>query len=411
MRAMDFFEAALILTGAYISSYITGGRIPYFIFYVCLGIFSVDLIWAAISGRITASSWVETYSVQAGAKFNFYTEIKNNSGLPLPWVQCWIDMPGTFGLPDNVCCYTFSLGPYETKVVAEEMECRMRGRFQWGECLIRTGGILGFFTNTRKSGRLSEIEVMPRFFNISGLGMGKSRSGNLIVSPQSVRENTGLFGIRNYTYAESISRIHWKISARFGQLKVKENQQVSADDCMVLLDNCRENHVGEGSEGSFEKAVSLAASAVVSAAKTRNEISLTISRPDASFLDTSVKSDCGRNSLAVILRVLTVVELKESISGEMTGAIDSVKAGKSRLIWITGNLDHNTVETLMREKAYCRDSIVFLLNLETFGKTGISLTERQKAVYRLRGLGIKVITVDKDTDLRLVMGRSLYGIS
>lgn len=409
MRGKDFFKAVLALAGAYILSYITGGRIPYFIFYTCLGILSVDLIWAMIGARITASSWVETYSVQAGAKVRVFTEVRNNSGWPLPWVQCWIDMPGTFGLPDNMCCYNFSLGPYETKVVTEEMECRIRGRFQWGECFIRTGGLLGFFTNTRMGGQHIEIEVIPKFFNISGLGIGKSRGpGKLIGSLRSVQENTGLFGIRDYTSADGISRIHWKISAKSRQLMVKEDKQISTTDYMLILDNCRENHVGDGPDASFERAVSLAASAAVSAFKKGNGISLTLYRPDASFLNTSVKIGCGRSSLPAILRVLTAVELKDNISAEMASAIDLVRVRGSRLVWITGNLDPKTVEALLREKN--RDSIVFLLELETFGKAGVNLTERRKAVQRLRGLGIRVITVHKDTDLRLMLGRSLYGI-
>lgn len=412
MRGSEFFKAALILAGAYTSSYITGGKIPYSVFYMAVSILSVDLIWSLLGTLTTGSSWVETRTVQAGTKVKVFTEVKNNSRWPVPWVQCWIEMPGTFGLPENMCCYNFSLGPYETKVVTEEMECKMRGKFRWGECFIRTGGLLGFFTKTRKGGYGREIEVIPKFFDISGFGTENSRgSGKLTGLPLRAQESTGQFSIRNYTSNDGMSRIHWKISAKSGHLMVKENQQVNTTNYHLILDNCTENHIGDGPDASFEKAVSLAASIAISASRTGSVINLTVYRPDASnTLNTCVKNGRGKSYLAAITKCLTTVELQDSTVGEAE-YIELLRGSDSGLILITGNLHDKIVQTIIRKKAYGRNSIVFLLELETFGRAKIDRAERQNAVYRLRGLGIKVISINKDTDLRLMMGRSVYGIS
>ncbi|WP_418791681.1 hypothetical protein [Phosphitispora sp. TUW77] len=109
-----------------------GGKAPYFVFYTSLIIIAAGFVWSLISRRVSAYCYTESLTTQVGTKVKFILEIENLSGWPVPWVQCWVRMPATFDLPDNLVCYTFSLKPHEKKVLNEELECRQRGRFGLG---------------------------------------------------------------------------------------------------------------------------------------------------------------------------------------------------------------------------------------------------------------------------------------
>ena len=67
-------------------------------------------------------------------------------------------------------------------------------------------------------------------------------------------------GVRDYAEGDSLGRIHWKLSAKYGQMMSKTFEQPLTSDLLIVLDLQRSVHHGKGEESTLEYAISLAAS-------------------------------------------------------------------------------------------------------------------------------------------------------
>ena len=65
---------------------------------------------------------------------------------------------------------------------------------------------------------------------------------------------------RAYQDGDSLHRVHWKSTARYGQLMVRREERQWSDNASVFLDTRRCAHTGSGPASTFEFAVSAAAS-------------------------------------------------------------------------------------------------------------------------------------------------------
>lgn len=401
MAGRGYFKAVVILVLLFAASYLLGGRVPYLLFFIGLGLLLADWLWSETGKNASVRIWTESPDSMAGTRVRVFTEIVNNSPWPIPWIQIWIEMPGTFGLPGNLCCYTFSLEAYERKVASEEMECKIRGSFDWGRGIIKGGGFLNVFTCSGSFGQPVRMEVLPKFLHPGSFGI------------RGWREEAGeIQSVRRYDTGDSLSRIHWKISARNQHLLVKRQQQPERLNTVIWLDNGRERHFVDGCEGSFEQAVSLAASLAAASMAAGQGTGLVLCDSKSTVVRQQlqpVSFGCNRTDFISLLKQLVHVTVQEgSVQGQAFGKVVS-SLSQAHLVLISGELDNATVEMLLRERARGRHITIFLFRLETFGREGINKTSRDKLILRLKSSGIQVTTLDKDSNLRLILGRPLYG--
>ncbi len=72
---------------------------------------------------------------------------------------------------------------------------------------------------------------------------------------------------RAYRNGDELRRVHWRSTARYGELMVRREEQRWQDRAVLLLDSRRSAHTGSGPSSSFEFAVSAAASVGVHLAR------------------------------------------------------------------------------------------------------------------------------------------------
>ena len=418
---MDFggiLKATICLGLIFLYAFVAGGKVPYFLFYNSLGILSVGFIWVTITSRVSAHCYTESLSTQVGSTVKLVLEVQNRSGWPVPWVQCWIVMPETLCMPENLACYTISLKPHEKKVLYEEVECRQRGRFRWGNMLVRTGDILGVFTRSRQTGQQGQIVVLPEICDLGddpekiyrqGWGLnpvatGKGRSGSEFV------------GVRKYDAGDGISRIHWKASARSQTLLVKEFQDQKNSDFLIVIDTAAGSHTGTGSESSLEKAVTIAASLASMGLRSNYGTGLVICGSEL----IQVPNGYGKSHFNMILETLVAVRAEPGPSLWENFGEALLHGKKSRIFLITGIISQNLQERLLVLRSRGQEIVVFVLKLETFGDQNVGLQRdigqrdissdgRTQKVLALQAGGISVILVDRDTDLRLLFRGLEYG--
>ena len=93
---------------------------------------------------------------------------------------------------------------------------------------------LGFFRGTRACPDIEVALVLPRFGSLAGRGPARELEASL-VAPRA-GSGTELFGIREYRPGDSLRRIHWRSSARRGELVVREYEPPGLQTLTILVD-------------------------------------------------------------------------------------------------------------------------------------------------------------------------------
>ena len=99
---------------------------------------------------------------------------------------------------------------------------------------ILSGDFLGLFRARQRRPDTEVALVLPRFASLRD----RRRAHELEASVAAPRSGAGseLFGVREYRTGDSLRRIHWRSSARRGQLVVREYEPPGVQTLLLLLD-------------------------------------------------------------------------------------------------------------------------------------------------------------------------------
>ncbi|MBT3375024.1 MAG: DUF58 domain-containing protein [Lentisphaerae bacterium] len=155
-----------------------------------------------------------------------------------------------------------SLGGREERVVNRRMLAMKRGEFDLDALTLRSGDPAGLFVRERSFScprsmlvmpgvePLTELELAPR----SGMA---ATDGNPVSAAGTSQE---FFGIREYNPTDGMRHIHWRASARFGKLMVREFERNAVMSVAILLDAFEEDVSGAEHWSNLEYQVRAAAS-------------------------------------------------------------------------------------------------------------------------------------------------------
>ena len=141
---------------------------------------------------------------------------------------------------------------------------RVRGRFHTGPLMVRTTDPFGLVQLDRHFQATTEVmitpvvEILPAMRSAGGAGSaGEARPHRVGVTGQDD------VLVREYQQGDDRRRIHWRSTARRGDLMVRREEQAWDPTASVLLDARVSSHAGRGMHSSLEWAVSAAASVAV----------------------------------------------------------------------------------------------------------------------------------------------------
>lgn len=155
------------------------------------------------------------------------------------------------------------IGARNRRQFSYEILCDLRGDHVLGPLTLRSGFPLGLWINVRQLPEtVSHILVYPKTFAIAEFPL--TASGQVPLRGIDVAPKTGgsddFFGTREYRPGDSPRFIHWRSSARHGELIVKEFETRAATELNVVLDLDLQAQYGIGKQSIFEYAVKIGAS-------------------------------------------------------------------------------------------------------------------------------------------------------
>lgn len=226
----------------------------------------LPLLAAAYVGRsrykLACSRSLDPHRVPVGASARVVLRLQNMSRLPTGTLLLEDRLPYALGSRPRVVLER--LGTHQASSVAYTVRADVRGRYEVGPLVIRMTDPFGLCELTRAFPSVDRLTVIPQVTPLPAIrlageyaGTGDSRARSVAVHGEDDAAT------REYRRGDDLRRVHWKSTARTGELMVRREEQPWESRATVVLDTRGHAHQGEGPTASFEWAVSAAASIAV----------------------------------------------------------------------------------------------------------------------------------------------------
>lgn len=338
IRRIELAIIALVIIVAALS---TGAQFLYFLIY--LGILVVGGSYVVTRfglADLEAGYVLDRLHAQTGDILRASYTVRNTSRLPKFWLE--VRNPST--LPVELPGHAVSLGPRSEKSWSVRVPLTRRGQFRVEPVALRTGDPLGMFESQASVGSASNVTVYPRVEALPGWKLPpasiEGSHAHPIRTPHTTPHATS---IRPYTPGDPYNRIHWRSTARQGNLQVKEFDLEQTADVWIFLDLQRTVHAGHGDESTLEYGVRLAASIAARGLIENRNVALTASGARIGPLP----PDRGPRQYQKVMQTLAAVQADgdEPFSHVLVEGVGRLGRGMTALI-ITPSLERDWVRPL-----------------------------------------------------------------
>jgi len=254
---MRSWQAILLILALAFLSISSGWKVLYVLTYVLTILFVLSWLWARYSLRkMIFRRGVTSGRIQVGEVFDERLMLDNLSILPKLWVQ----IADGSNLPGHRAGYVASMGGRKRAMWRARSICKQRGRFQLGLVTATSGDPFGLFRRRIMLSTSRELMVLPRVFPIASFALftgglpGRGRN-----SRRALQATINATTIREYVNGDALSRIHWRSSAHYNKLMVKEFDLDPAVDAWIFLDLHSAVQAGKGEQSTEEYGVPIAA--------------------------------------------------------------------------------------------------------------------------------------------------------
>jgi uncharacterized protein (DUF58 family) len=266
------------------------------------------------------------------------------------------------------------------RVVEYPLLGRVRGRFSTGPLTVRTSDPFGLVQLDRQFVATSEVMVTPRVVPLPTI----RATGGAGSTGEARPHRIGVVGqddalVREYRQGDDVRRIHWRSTARWGDLMVRREEQAWDPSASIMLDSRSAAHAGRGMQNSMEWAISAAASIAIHFLD--DGFGIEIYEADGPL---HIAGSMGQHSSASQeLVVNRLTDLRPRSTTTMHYAVESATVDRpgQLVIAIMGRMsaaDANSLLRVRRNRAY---GLAMVLDVDTFADE--SAGERQRTQHEL----------------------------
>ena len=192
-----------------------------------------------------------------------------------------------------------------------QVRSELRGQFEIGPMSVRVTDPFGLVELGRTFHATTRLTVTPRTTVLPSIPLGGAWTGSGDNRPRAFATGSAEdVTVREYRRGDDLRRVHWRSSARVGELMVRREEQPWQSRATVFLDNRGTSHRGQGAASSLEGAVSAAASIAVHLTHHGYTVRLVTASGDSR--ETTWHSQTAEASTVPLLEALAVVQLDHS---------------------------------------------------------------------------------------------------
>ncbi|MFS0910267.1 DUF58 domain-containing protein [Microbacterium sp. 179-I 3D2 NHS] len=244
-------------------------------------------------------------------------------------------------LPDAVSGDSSGEFPPETGEIRYSITGVRRGVWPLGPLLLRTVDPFGLAQREQAFGETRSITVVPEIVSLAPLAVRLGAAGGTAHTASSrLGQGADNLSPRGYFPGDSMRRIHWRATAHRGELMVRQEEEESSPDAVVVLDRSarRWPRPDVDADPAFEAAVSLCGSAAVHLASEGYSVDVIDSA--GTLLGALRGHEDDRDGLLVALALVT----PRGEGRDLATLIGGTPPGP--LVYITGRLDEEDAALL-----------------------------------------------------------------
>lgn len=372
------------------------------VFLVTLPLAAVALV-ARTRYRLSCERLLDPPRVEVGAGATVRLRLDNVSRLPSGVLLMEDALPYVLGGRPRFVLD--KVEPQGVREVAYPVRSDLRGRFRIGPLSVRLSDPFGLCELSRSFAATSELTVTPAVTRLPTVRLGGDWAGGGDAAARSIATSgTDDAATREYRYGDDLRRVHWRSTARVGELMVRREEQPFQSRATLLLDGRAAAHRGDGPGSSFEWAVSAVASIGVGLA--RSGFALSLLRENGEFVSPPAVP-------------LTEGLLLDALAGVATGsepglddAVERLRRGGRGgvLIAVLGALDLPAAERLARLRTGSSVCVAVVLDTDGWAVSqsrpvGTSAAHAQVTAF-LAAAGWRVLPVSHGTSLASVWSQA-----
>jgi uncharacterized protein (DUF58 family) len=244
-----------------------------------------------------------------------------------------------------------------SREVSYQLRSDVRGKFTIGPMRIRIADVFGLVELTANFASQNTLTVTPKVVPLTSASVNGSWSsdGDGRTRMTAAAGDDDVIP-RAYRNGDELRRVHWRSTARYGELMVRREEQRWQDRAVLILDSRRVAHTGSGPSSSFEFAVSAAASIGVHLAR--------------QGLDGHLLTDAGPLAGStmfedVLLDALSVVgQTRNHDFARTSAALSTIEGGL--LVLIAGRLTADQAREIASARREGRQGIALLLAVSSW---------------------------------------------
>ncbi|NUP76726.1 MAG: DUF58 domain-containing protein [Nonomuraea sp.] len=351
------------------------------------------LVVARTRYRLSCARRLDPPRAEVGGEATVTLRLENVTRLPTGLLLIEDTVPYALGVRPR-----FVLDRVESRGVREidyRVRSDLRGRYTIGPLSVRIADPFGLVELTRAFTISDTLVVTPQVValphvRLSGewTGGGDSRTRSVAAAGDDD------VAPREYRQGDDLRRVHWRSTARHGELMVRREEQQWQSRGALLLDTRRHAHRGEGPRSSFEVAVSAAASIGVHLAHEGLGLRLVTDQGAEHLTDQGLSYS--------LLDTLAVVRHSPARSLEMGVSALRQGGGDGLIVAVLGALDPEEARELARLRHSGITGVAVLLDVGTWEGGRGSLEGYDSVQAVLAGYGWRIVRLPAGTSIASV---------
>ncbi len=328
------------------------------VFLLTLPLAAVAIV-ARTRYRLSCERRLDPPRVEAGSTSTVRLHLDNVSRLPTGVLLMEDVLPYVLGGRPRFVLD--KVEPQGVREVTYPVRSELRGRFRIGPLSVRLTDPFGLCELSRSFAATSELTVTPVVSRLPAVRLGGDWAGGGDAAARSIASSgTDDAATREYRHGDDLRRVHWRSTARVGELMVRREEQPFQSRATLLLDGRDAAHRGTGPGSSFEWAVSAVAS--IGVALARSGFALSLLRENGEFLSPPAVPLTEGLLLDVLSGVGTsrAASLGDAVERLQRGGLGGV------LVAVVGALDLRTAERLARLRTGSSVGVAVVLDTETW---------------------------------------------
>lgn len=239
--------------------------------------------------NVTARRDSNRHEAEIGDRVAVIVDLENNSRLPVPWLLVEDSLPR-----EALACRPPKLkvegrrvallqfGPRIQKSIRYQLTFSTRGYYQLGPLMLESGDLFGLHRRFKVVTEPHFVMVYPRVIPLSGYELSSRRPiGEIRMTHRLFEDPTRMAGVREYQRGDSFNRIHWKATARTGELHSRIYDPSTVAGATIILDFHVKMYPAQGEPHRSELAITMVASLANAICQMGQQIGLVTNGRDA----------------------------------------------------------------------------------------------------------------------------------